>query len=178
MSRRVALRWEDRTFELELELRTPNAALVLDGRRVEATIRRDGDWIEVRQGDRAARCASVADARGAWVALDGRTYRLARAGAESAARAGAGTDEIRAPMTGRVVLVAAKAGAAAREGDLLVMIEAMKMEFRLTAPEDGRILEVACAEGDRVELGQVLVRLEPAAAGASGRPRGAPSDPP
>jgi biotin carboxyl carrier protein len=67
-------------------------------------------------------------------------------------------------MTGRVLSVAARTGAAAREGDLLVTIEAMKMEFRLTAPEDGTVLEVACEEGDRVELGQLLVRLEPASA--------------
>jgi biotin carboxyl carrier protein len=65
-------------------------------------------------------------------------------------------------MTGRVVSVAAKAGTEAREGDLLLTVEAMKMEFKLVAPEDGTVLEVACADGDRVELGQLLVRLRPA----------------
>jgi biotin carboxyl carrier protein len=72
-------------------------------------------------------------------------------------------------MTGRVVSVAALAGATAKEGDLLLTIEAMKMEFKLTAPEDGVLLEVACAAGDRVELGQLLIRLKPdaAAGGAS-----------
>jgi biotin carboxyl carrier protein len=65
-------------------------------------------------------------------------------------------------MTGRVVSVSAGPGDAPREGDLLLTIEAMKMEFKLTAPEDGTVLEVACAEGDLVELGQLLVKLKPA----------------
>ena len=97
-----------------------------------------------------------------WVALDGRSFFLERVHRDAAAPDGApATDEIRAPMTGRVVAVAARAGEGAREGDLLLTIEAMKMEFRLTAPEDGMVAEVLCAEGDRVELGQLLVRLKP-----------------
>jgi biotin carboxyl carrier protein len=68
-------------------------------------------------------------------------------------------------MTGRVVSVAATAGLKAKEGDLLLTIEAMKMEFKLAAPEDGEVLEVACAAGDRVDLGQLLVRLRPASEG-------------
>jgi len=62
-------------------------------------------------------------------------------------------------MTGRVVQVAAKSGATVKEGDLLVTIEAMKMEFKLVAPEDGRVEEIRCAAGDRVELGDLLVQL-------------------
>ena len=72
-------------------------------------------------------------------------------------------DEIRAPMTGRVIAVAARAGMEAHEGDLLLTIEAMKMEFRLIAPRDGTVAEVLCSEGDRVELGQLLARLDPKA---------------
>ena len=125
-------------------------------------IRRVDDWVEIRSGDRVVRCGAVSTPRGVWVALDGRTYLLERAHRDAAAPDGApATDEIRAPMTGRVVAVAARAGEAASEGDLLLTIEAMKMEFRLTAPEDGVVAEVLCAEGDRVELGQLLVKLKP-----------------
>jgi biotin carboxyl carrier protein len=70
-------------------------------------------------------------------------------------------------MTGRVVTVVAVPGAETREGDLLLTIEAMKMEFKLTAPENGSVLEVMCAPGDRVELGQLLVRLKPDSDGSA-----------
>ena len=161
---RLALRWEGRPVEAEIEIRGPRATLMREGRRIEAEVRRVDDWVEIRSGDRIVRCGAVATPRGLWVALDGRTYLLERVHRDAAAPDGAPTtDEIRAPMTGRVVALAARAGEAAREGDLLLTIEAMKMEFRLAAPEDGMIAEVLCAEGDRVELGQLLVRLEPGA---------------
>jgi 3-methylcrotonyl-CoA carboxylase alpha subunit len=162
---RLALRWEGRTVEAELELRASHATLAREGRRLEAEIRRENDWVEIQSGERVARCGAVASARGVWVAFEGRSYFLERAHRE-AARAhddASAADEIRAPMTGRVVSVAAREGIKAREGDLLLTIEAMKMEFRLTAPEDGTVSEVLCAEGDRVELGQLLVRLKPGA---------------
>ena len=158
---RLALRWEGRSVEAELELRSPRAVLAREGRRLEAEIRRADDWVEIRSGGRVARLGAVVSPRGVWVAFEGRTYLLERAHREAAVAEGARSDEIRAPMTGRVVAVAARAGSEAREGDLLLTIEAMKMEFRLTAPEDGTVAEVLCAEGDRVELGQLLARLDP-----------------
>ena len=161
MSRRLALRWDGSPIDVEVELRASHASILREGRRFTATIQRDGAWIEERYGDRIARCAAVAGSRGVWVAHEGRAYFLERVHHEATAPSGPATDEIRAPMTGRVVAVAASPGAAAREGDLLVTIEAMKMEFRLAAPEDGTILDVVCAEGDRVELGQLLVKLAP-----------------
>ncbi len=159
---RLALRWQGRAVDADLEIRAPRAVLAREGRRLEAEVRRTDDWIEIRSGERVVRCGAVVSPRGVWVALEGRTYLLERAHREAAAPEGArSSDEIRAPMTGRVIAVAARAGTAVSEGDLLLTIEAMKMEFRLTAPEDGTVAEVLCAEGDRVELGQLLARLDP-----------------
>ena len=66
-----------------------------------------------------------------------------------------------APLAGVVVRVAAPAGAAVEAGDLLVAIESMKVEYRVTAPEAGQVADVRVAEGQRVEAGAVLVVLEP-----------------
>ncbi|HYT38313.1 MAG TPA: biotin/lipoyl-containing protein, partial [Acidimicrobiia bacterium] len=66
-----------------------------------------------------------------------------------------------APLAGVVVRVAAPAGAAVEAGDLLVAIESMKVEYRVTAPEAGQVADVRVAEGQRVETGAVLVVLEP-----------------
>jgi len=162
VSRPLALRHDGASIDAALTLQGKNAVLERDGRRLEATIARDGPWIEVRSAGRSARCAVARGGRGVWVALEGTTYFFEAVEREAGARGAAvAADEIRAPMTGRVVAVAATPGMAAREGDLLLTIEAMKMEFRLTAPEDGAVLDVTCAPGDRVELGQLLVRLKP-----------------
>lgn len=63
-------------------------------------------------------------------------------------------------MTAKVIQVRATQGAEVAEGDLLVVLEAMKMEYRLTAPRSGTVKRVACTEGELVDLGRVLVELD------------------
>ncbi|HSQ58926.1 MAG TPA: biotin/lipoyl-containing protein [Acidobacteriota bacterium] len=174
MSRRVVFRWGGKHAEAAATVRAGTVVLSRDGRTLRADVHRDGAWITLTESGTAERLAVAKDARGLWISRRGRVWLLVPEGREGGARGGADApDEIRAPMTGRVVSVAATAGAAVGEGDLLLTIEAMKMEFKLTAPEDGAVLEVACAEGDRVELGQLLVRLKPSAAAGSGEGAGA-----
>jgi biotin carboxyl carrier protein len=61
------------------------------------------------------------------------------------------------PATVRKVHVAA--GDEVRRGDVLVVLEAMKMELPVRAPHDGSVDIVKCSEGEMVEAGQVLVEL-------------------
>ena len=48
-------------------------------------------------------------------------------------------------------------------GRILIVLTAMKMEYKLEAPRDGVIASLHCAAGEQVEMGQVLAALEPAA---------------
>ena len=75
--------------------------------------------------------------------------------------AGAAEHRIRAPMPGRVVLVQATPGDAVSVGDVVLVIEAMKMELALKAPRDGIVAEVRVAAGEFVEADAVLATLEP-----------------
>jgi 3-methylcrotonyl-CoA carboxylase alpha subunit len=115
----------------------------------------DGGWRVdgEKVGLRAVRTSSgvqVFGVGGGFVAL---ADPLARGGEE---RRGA----VLAPMPGRVVRVAVSAGDAVREGDVLAVLEAMKMEHRLLAARDGVVGEVLVRSGDQVEAGLELVRLE------------------
>ncbi|HYR52745.1 MAG TPA: biotin/lipoyl-containing protein [Candidatus Dormibacteraeota bacterium] len=163
MTRRLALRRGGTPVAVPYERKGGRIVLDLGDRRFEAEVKREGLWFRVRSGESATRCAVARGRRQIWVSCEGRTYVLDEDRPEVAAEGAASTDEIRAPMTGRVVQVAAEKGASVREGDLLVTIEAMKMEFRVTAPEDGVVSEVRCGAGERVELGDLLVTLEPGA---------------
>ena len=69
-------------------------------------------------------------------------------------------DRVKAPMPGRVVLVKARAGDAVKSGDVLLVMEAMKMELALKAPRDGIVADVQAGEGDFVEADTTLVTLE------------------
>jgi propionyl-CoA carboxylase alpha chain len=65
-----------------------------------------------------------------------------------------------APMPGKVVSVAVEPGDAVERGDLLMIVEAMKMEHRVLAPSSGTVTDVRARAGDQVEAGALLVVLE------------------
>ncbi len=85
-----------------------------------------------------------------------RTRPKAKAKTTSAGAAGA----ITAQMTGRVIRVDVKTGDQVAEGQILLIIEAMKMENEIAAPMPGKVKEVAVAAGARVSEGDLLVQIE------------------
>ena len=68
-------------------------------------------------------------------------------------------------MTGRVIRVNVAPGDDVKEGDILLVVEAMKMENEIAAPVAGTVKVVSVAAGARVAEGDPLVVIEPAAAG-------------
>ena len=78
-----------------------------------------------------------------------------RADGEAAASDGA----ILSPMPGKIVSVAAKAGAKLKKGDPILVLEAMKMEHTLTAPFDGKLAELNAKPGAQVSEGVLLAKL-------------------
>ena len=80
--------------------------------------------------------------------------------AAPAAPAGAqGAVKVEAPMQGKILKVNVAAGAAVKKGDVLAILEAMKMENEICAPQDGTVATVECSVGDSVVTGKVLVSL-------------------
>lgn len=68
--------------------------------------------------------------------------------------------EIKADVTGKVWKIEAEAGAALSDGDIVMILESMKMEIPVEAPRAGRLAALTVAEGDSVKEGQVLAKLE------------------
>lgn len=64
------------------------------------------------------------------------------------------------PVTGLVVKVNVEPGQAVAAGDLLVVLESMKMETNLTAPRDAIVKSVHAAAGDPVKMNQLLIEFE------------------
>lgn len=96
----------------------------------------------------------------AWVFLDGRVYVMA--GSSSVARR-AGTDDdagLMAPMPATVVAIHVAAGQTVVRDELLITLEAMKMELSIKAPRDGRITAIACRQGELVQPGVALMEID------------------
>jgi acetyl/propionyl-CoA carboxylase alpha subunit len=140
---------------------------------VEVTVARDGqDWllgeyqasvladgrIMVHTPDgrsRIAHSAKVGDVW--WVHLDGHTFCIEKTEAGSAD--GDSEGSMTAPMPGKILEVKVADGQTVEAGELLLVMEAMKMEHRIVAPTDGVVTKVNFSMGDQVQQGDVLVEM-------------------
>jgi acetyl-CoA/propionyl-CoA carboxylase, biotin carboxylase, biotin carboxyl carrier protein len=124
-----------------VQLEDGQMSVTLDG------VRREYRWAE------ADRHLWVADERGTWHIREAEEQRIHRGAGERPA-------EVVSPMPGSVIAVQVSSGADVAEGDVVVIVEAMKMEHSLAAPVSGRV-EVLVSVGDQVKVEQVLARLVP-----------------
>ena len=83
----------------------------------------------------------------------------APAAAPKAAAGAAGAVTVKAPMPGNILDVKVAAGASVKAGDVLVILEAMKMENEIVAPQDGTVASINVNKGDTVNSGDVLVSM-------------------
>ena len=83
----------------------------------------------------------------------------AAAPAAAPVAAPAGGEAVNAPMPGTILAVNVTAGQAIKKGDVLFILEAMKMENEIMAPADGTVAAVAVTKGATVESGAVLCTL-------------------
>ena len=145
----------DETADVRLE----GEVAVIEGRRVAFHALRPGgrlEAIDVEQGVFRVRVERDGNRVLVWCA--GSVHEFRRA-ARRAAAAGEASGGLLAPMPGRVRRVLAGTGAKVGRGDVILILEAMKMEHAIRAPRDGTVARVLCAEGDLVEAGAVLAEM-------------------
>ena len=120
----------------------------------------DGGWYLVSDGRQQWRVAVATGAEGTWVFADGHAHRLDHV-ATGRTRARARNDGgVMAPMPATVVTLNAQPGDRVTEGDVILVLEAMKMELPIRAPRSGAVKAVHCATGDLVQPGVNLVEIE------------------
>ena len=107
---------------------------------------------------------AVADGAVTWVFFDGRAYRLS-ADRDEGRRISADADDaalsLAAPMPATVTKVHVTPGQRVQAGEVLLTLEAMKMELPIAAPHDGVVRTIACAVGDLVQPGVPLAEIDP-----------------
>ena len=132
-----ALSEDDRRTSL---VRCIGSAIEIDGRRTAPTVTRDGESWRV-------------------TGYSGRTqwHELPRFSQHDAELVGAGPV---APLPGTVIAVRVTDGDEVEADQVLMVIEAMKMEHQITAPKAATVTAVRCSVGDRVDMGDLLVELD------------------
>jgi len=121
----------------------------------------DGWLLDLNAKRLFAHCAADQEAR--YVHLDGVHYRLEKSeNRRQRRKSTAGTGGLTAEMPGQVIDVRVVEGDTVENGQVLVVLEAMKMEIRITAPAAGIVKSVLVKTGEIVERGQRLVEIQSA----------------
>ena len=81
-------------------------------------------------------------------------------GSNAAGANAEGTSEIKTAMPGKLVRILTEVGAEIKQGDSVLVVEAMKMQNEMKAPKDGIVKEIRFAEGATVNAGDVLAVIE------------------
>jgi acetyl-CoA/propionyl-CoA carboxylase biotin carboxyl carrier protein len=152
----------------------PSTTVVLHEGAREHVVRVNGAGTYEVDGHRATRdpieahawtfdgeaAAAARDGATVWVSVAGRTEALTLEAPDRGVDAAAAS-EVAAPMPGVVIAAQARAEQKVRRGDVLFVVEAMKMELRVEAPADGTVKRVLASVGQQVGRGQRLAEFEP-----------------
>lgn len=147
--------------ELKVAYRTlRDGTLDFDGTLVTPVSICEG-WVEFEAGRTRHRLHVFRNGPNVWVQGPGGDVRLSeRPRFPEAAREAAVPGGLVAPMPGKVISVAVESGARVDAGELLMVVEAMKMEHRVIAPSAGTVAEIRAAAGEQVNAGDLLVVIE------------------
>jgi len=160
MSRELLLGGERISFRIETS--PEGEAVVIGDVRHEIGVRLlDGGRMVIRNsaGQHAARAVRVRDR--IWVWLNGRCYDFRVPGEDGATdtQHGGAERDVRAPMPGMLIKLLAAEGDEVEQGQVVAIVEAMKMEHSLRAPQAGRVEKISAAVGDTVDAGATIVSL-------------------
>jgi 3-methylcrotonyl-CoA carboxylase alpha subunit len=131
--------------------------------KVEPRITPLGNGVYRLENDGESRIAyAVNSSEARWVFLDGRAYVFDAASQGPGRRRSRSHDEgaLAAPMPATVVTINVEVGQRVSTGDVLIMLEAMKMELSIKAPRDASVKAIACKPGELVQPGVPLLDLE------------------
>jgi acetyl/propionyl-CoA carboxylase alpha subunit len=140
------------------------ATVTIDGRDHHGSLRPAGDGYELTLEDRAEPMWIVVQGDEVLVHAFGQSWSLAIVDPIERSRGGGPSADVAlAPMPGTVIRVDAEAGAEVTAGQVLVVIESMKMQSEITAARDGVVDQVFVAVEDTFDRGAALVALVPEA---------------
>ena len=143
---------------------TPAAAVVRvgDGEPVPASAEPTADGLLLTVDGRTTTVLAAVDGATTWLHLDGTAWPVTelpplRRGSAATASDG----DVRSPMPGAVLAVRVALGDQVEEGDVLLVVEAMKMEHALAAPFAGTVTGLEVRTGDQVVVDQLLATVSP-----------------
>lgn len=118
--------------------------------------------LTLKVGDRHLRGKVLKIRDTLWVHLGGETFLYKPESKHTQQKSGHGiaSNTVISPMPGKIIKVATNVNDKIVDGQVVIIMEAMKMEYSLKSTKAGTVKRLSCKAGDQVQLGQVLLEME------------------
>lgn len=126
----------------------------------DLTVTRAGDQLRADGLAEPMTGAAIVSGDQVWVTVAGEVFLFTVTHGTARPRESRDQDAFTPPMPATVVRIAVKPGDAVHEGDVLIALEAMKMELPIRAPRNGVVRAIHCREGELVQPGHALLDLD------------------
>lgn len=157
MSKHITFQFQGTTYDVQVERRDDTLIITRDGNQYQVDLVDGSQTVSNGQLSAVPRGASTPAPRAAAPAPAASRPAASAAPAAAPAPAGAGAET--APITGTVKEIKVAVGDAVQEGQLIVMMEAMKMDIEVFSNRAGTVQAILANPGDSVREGQALVNL-------------------
>ena len=153
---------ENHVYNVTIERRDKHYFITYDNSeyKVEAEETRSGQ-LKIKIGDRLIKSVITEGEKEKFVFVDGQVFRVKPVeltGMKTGKKKEEG--DLSSPISGKVVSIKVKNGDLVKKGDVLMVIEAMKMEYLIRAPYNGKVKNINFKVNDQVEIGQSTIELD------------------
>ena len=151
---------ENHVYNVTIERRENNYFVTYDNTeyKVEAEETKPGQ-LKIKIGERLIKSVITEGEKEKFVFVEGEVFRVRPVELTGMKKTKKKGGDLSSPISGKVVSVKVKNGDSVKKGDVLMVIEAMKMEYLIRAPFDGKVKKVNFKEKDQIEIGQNTVEL-------------------
>jgi len=126
---------------------------------VEATELKLGQ-LSIQLGDRVIKAVVSGADDNKFVFIEGNIFRVKRIELTGRKKTEKKVGDLHSPISGTVVSIKAKEGKTVKKDDVILIIEAMKMEYLIRAPYDGKVKKIHFKVKDQIEIGQLTAEIE------------------
>ena len=152
---------ENHVYNVSVERRKNQYFITYDNTeyKVEADEIKPG-YLKIKLGDRVIKCVITKGDKDKFVFVEGDVFKVKNielTGLKKTNKKNEGN--LNSPISGKVVSVKIKDRDKVKKGDVLMIIEAMKMEYLIRAPYNGKVKKVNFKEKDQIEIGQNTVEI-------------------
>lgn len=116
--------------------------------------------LKIKLGDRVIKCVISEGEENKYVFIDGNIFKVKRIELTGRKKTKKMDENLNSPISGTVIDVKLKEGSMVEKDDVIMVIEAMKMEYLIRAPYNGKIKKIYFKQNDQIEIGQLTVEIK------------------